>query len=538
MHLVSALVSGIRGAELGTAELYVRGTTNRAPRYLDFEATQPITSPTGPVSLDSNGAAVIYVNQLVEVVAFDADGVEVRRFVAGDGAPGVEVISQSFRGTDYSTGQQAASKPIALSAALDKLKTSFGSTDFNVLFNGSSRSMQSALGSVGGLVFNVKDASYGAVGNGTSDDTSAVQAAITACDAAGGGTVFFPPGTFSVTMLTLTSKVSLMGTGSSSVLALNHASNNLLNWGSVTAADRPTIEGLRFKFLQNGSGRLIDITATSLNLRIDNCTFDPGSFDATGYLLYEHGTTCATMVTRCKFLLSTSTQRGIRANGDAYVAFCEFVAVTSAAGPYLAALTTGVCVGCKFDASGAASGTIFGLATSGAVFVAGNRFLDGGGATVSVTLADSVDIGNIYPSTVSWSSISTSPTATLNQALSYSAERTTRRVTIGGAIATYTSPDDCGDLVIIMTTSSLTLDVTLPNELIGRRGRTIFVNNTAGAITVHPLPPAGITARGGGIGAVSVGAGNCYVVDWWYFRSVSATRLMIEQANSGSFFSA
>lgn len=37
---------------------------------------------------------------------------------------------------------------------------------------------------------------YGAVGDGTTDDTASIQAAIDACFAAGGGTIFFPPGIY------------------------------------------------------------------------------------------------------------------------------------------------------------------------------------------------------------------------------------------------------------------------------------------------------------------------------------------------------
>ncbi len=45
-------------------------------------------------------------------------------------------------------------------------------------------------------VFNVK--SFGAVGNGVTDDSTAIQAAVTAATAAGGGTIYFPPGNFAV----------------------------------------------------------------------------------------------------------------------------------------------------------------------------------------------------------------------------------------------------------------------------------------------------------------------------------------------------
>jgi len=47
-----------------------------------------------------------------------------------------------------------------------------------------------------GSTFNVQD--YGAVGNGSTDDTAAIQAAAAAIQAAGGGTLYFPAGTYSV----------------------------------------------------------------------------------------------------------------------------------------------------------------------------------------------------------------------------------------------------------------------------------------------------------------------------------------------------
>ncbi|MDH6130751.1 hypothetical protein P3T37_000118 [Kitasatospora sp. MAA4] len=55
----------------------------------------------------------------------------------------------------------------------------------------------SAAGTSGPDWLNVKD--YGAVGDGSTDDTAAVQSAISAASAAGGGTVYFPVGNYLVT---------------------------------------------------------------------------------------------------------------------------------------------------------------------------------------------------------------------------------------------------------------------------------------------------------------------------------------------------
>jgi hypothetical protein len=52
---------------------------------------------------------------------------------------------------------------------------------------------------IDGAPVNVLD--YGAVGNGTTDDTAAIQAAIDYVYSAGGGTVYFPPGTYRVTTI-------------------------------------------------------------------------------------------------------------------------------------------------------------------------------------------------------------------------------------------------------------------------------------------------------------------------------------------------
>jgi parallel beta-helix repeat protein len=74
------------------------------------------------------------------------------------------------------------------------------------------------------LVYNVKAAAYGAVGNDIADDTTAINAAITAAGTT--GVVFFPPGTYKVTGLTVSANSRLVGSGARvSALALANSAN-------------------------------------------------------------------------------------------------------------------------------------------------------------------------------------------------------------------------------------------------------------------------------------------------------------------------
>lgn len=108
-------------------------------------------------------------------------------------------------------------------------------------------------GGTGMDVYDVTD--YGALGDGTTDDTAAISAALTA--ASGGGTVYFPRGTYRVTsaLTTITfgatddETLRLTGEGSKSRIYLdsNNGAFALLNIGGTDGRARVEIDHLLFR---------------------------------------------------------------------------------------------------------------------------------------------------------------------------------------------------------------------------------------------------------------------------------------------------
>lgn len=86
---------------------------------------------------------------------------------------------------------------------------------------------------------NVKQ--YGAAGDGSQNDTAAIQSALDAAHAAGGGTVLFPPGVYPITNLTCYDDLHLKGAGGAT-LKLATAAKGIM----VDNARYVLIEGLRF----------------------------------------------------------------------------------------------------------------------------------------------------------------------------------------------------------------------------------------------------------------------------------------------------
>lgn len=328
MNLLSSLNAGFAAAANGTAEIYVRGSSTRATWYADLEASSS-NSSGADITLDAYGSALVYVNQLVDVVVKDASGNPVRSYGDGYSAPNVEVISSAFTGTDYVTAASAVSEPTTLQAVLDLWNTNAGAPDWKVEINGTDTTMLNAFGALSGLVFNVKSPAYGAVGDGVTNDQSAIAAALAAAVAAGGGTVFFPKGTYLIsTAIEWAPLVNILGSGPGvSIIKTSSAANaRILTFTTGSAHTSPLlIAGVGFDASVSNTGEQI-YAAAGVVVMLDMYRVRLGA-----------SSTCVGNLLR------------IASGGNIRATNCRFTAGGSAFCAYLAA--NSVFSGCTFDTS-------------------------------------------------------------------------------------------------------------------------------------------------------------------------------------------
>jgi len=363
VHLISVLASGVKGAESGTAEIYRRDTSSRATYYTDYIGSNAVSTGTD-VQLDVNGGATVYVNESVDIDVKASSGARVRFFTDMTSSPLVEYVGPSFTGVDYDTGATGANKPVSLQTILDRWKTSAGADDFEVLFNSAATGLATALGTLSSFqVFNVTSPAYGAVGNGTTDDTTSIALAITAA-AAVDGTIYFPPGTFRITSaLQLPGNVNLLGSPfGTSILLLDHATENLIETvAPAMTLGRQEIRYLRFSSnIISTAGQYIWV-ATATKLSVVDCYFDGDKLEALGASCITGRPTFAydIGVEGCYFKIGDSGNNlGITSastSGSLTVTKCDFVfPVTIGAGTIAYALWTdgtAIISACKFDAT-------------------------------------------------------------------------------------------------------------------------------------------------------------------------------------------
>lgn len=125
------------------------------------------------------------------------------------------------------------------------------------------------------LVHNVKD--YGAAGDGVTDDTAAVNAALTAAGSgAGGGQVFVPAGTYLVKGLTGVSNLRLYGAGPLKSILKVHPDSTLSMLINFTSRTNVVVSDLGFdgaSHLSTRSGVYANTSGSQKNLTVKRCRF-------------------------------------------------------------------------------------------------------------------------------------------------------------------------------------------------------------------------------------------------------------------------
>jgi hypothetical protein len=292
---VAALLSGIAGAGLGVAELFKRGTGTDANIFADYQGKISIANP---VNLDANGGATVYVNEEVDVLVKGANGTSVREWTEMGSANNVEYIGHSFTGTSYDDGSKGTGQPTTLQQILDLWLGSAGEPDFNVLFGGVSTTIQGALAGFSGIFFNVKNPAYGAKGDGLTDDTTAITAAMAAASVVQ-GMVFFPPGTYRVvSTLSVPANVSMACTAGAT-LTIDHATQELLKFDIDTTGAPQLVYGFTLTASQSNSGDVVFVTSQAQVILV-NCVI--GSANAHGFGLHMDASGTSTVwASKCTF---------------------------------------------------------------------------------------------------------------------------------------------------------------------------------------------------------------------------------------------
>lgn len=258
------LVTGVRdsaGAVLasGRVRWYNPGTLVAAVAYADAACANPVAAP---LVLSAAGQGLLYFLEPVRVIIKDAtDSVT----VYDDIAPLQRHDSVYVTAAGINGGVETTLEAVLLTAT-----NSLGS-GFQYLESAgaTARSYTTVLGE---LVVSVKD--FGAVGDGTTDDTVAVQAASDRVEARGGGWVYFPKGTYKVTSAISVDTVGVSWRGAGrgiSVIKNFSTTGNAVTINVGSAIDsKITIVDIGITANTTSSGKAIVVTNGN-RIRVQNC---------------------------------------------------------------------------------------------------------------------------------------------------------------------------------------------------------------------------------------------------------------------------
>ncbi|MBU2604254.1 MAG: cell wall-binding repeat-containing protein [Actinobacteria bacterium] len=238
---------------------------------------------------------------------------------------------------------------------------------------------------------------FNAKGDGTTDDTVAIQGAINAADSSG-GVVYFPSGTYKVSGLNVTkSNVVLRGLGTASVLVpASTAQGHLIQVGGATAVTNVLVENLNLRLPASGGGLRVAGAGGGGNVRIRNNTFSGGNDSATTHALGVAANFTSVEVTDNDLALVTSVPLDIEGGSGSERIVARNTMPTA---PYRADLMWGID---RYHTAIRLSQAAFPTWAEGVVLVSGEDYPDAlsagplaaayGGPTL-LTHAASLDVG-------------------------------------------------------------------------------------------------------------------------------------------------
>lgn len=180
--------------------------------------------------------------------------------------------------------------------------------------------------------FNVRLAIYGAIGDGVADDTTAIQAALTAAGAVR-GRVYFPDGRYRVVAkLVVPAGVSLFGIGVATLLK-DHASNEFFSWETGTDAGcGVTVADLRFEGAQNNTGTVWSFAA-AVAVTFVRCTINVADDKLRGQIFLSTSNGARVAFHKCLCNMKGTAAVGISGLGEVEFVGGSYSVPSNYAGP-------------------------------------------------------------------------------------------------------------------------------------------------------------------------------------------------------------